>query len=767
MTRITTGARRAAGSESILSPLREHVLAENLARELIKGLISYNLPLPNCAFFLPARNLATVSVLVSSAAGTAAVMKAARGVTPGGFFLDVTVGHSAPARLAWDQQMRPLARQPFKARTTEELMALLSAVATAILAAIIVSMLYFGRDIFVPVALAILLSFVLAPLVGLLQRIRVARGFAVVSVVILAFSLIFTIGSLLATQLTQLAGELPRYQSTISEKIQSFRDTKAGRGTLERASDMLKDLSKELDKPKDAASEHAPRSTIAPKAPGPLTPVPVEVRQPDPGALESLRTLISPLVHPLATTGIIIIFVIFILLQREDLRNRLIRLAGSSDLQRTTAALDDAASRLSRLFLTQLILNGAFGLVIGSGLWLIGIPSAILWGILAAALRFVPYIGAVIAAAFPLALAVAVDPGWSMLLWTLALFFVVEPVLGHVIEPMVYGHSTGLSPVAVVASATFWTALWGPIGLVLATPLTVCLVVLGRHVERLEFLDVMFGDRPALSPPEIFYQRMLAGDPTEAAEKAEEFLKERSLTSYYDEVALKGLQLAQADAERGALEQERLTKIRDAVSEFAADLSDQDKPLGKGNPTTDAEASSAVESVEESATNEDLPILRREMLPPEWQAGYPIVCIAGRSLIDEAAAIMLAQLSTAHGMAARVEGAAALSTTNIFRLDPVGIMIVCLVYLDANAPAHMRYSVRRLRRKLPKATIILGCWVKDVAPAALESLRESAKADLVAASLGEAVKLCIAAAVAATDQGHAIANEEKSKPDAA
>jgi predicted PurR-regulated permease PerM len=174
--------------------------------------------------------------------------------------------------------------------------------------------------------------------------------------------------------------------------------------------------------------------------------------------------LISPLLHPLATTGIIIIFVIFILLQREDLRNRLIRLAGSHDLQRTTAALDDAAARLSRLFLFQLMLNGAFGAAIGSGLWLIGIPSAILWGILAAVLRFVPYIGAVIAAAFPLALTLAVDPGWSMLLWTLALFLIVEPVVGHVIEPMVYGHSTGLSPVAVVASATFWTALWGPSG---------------------------------------------------------------------------------------------------------------------------------------------------------------------------------------------------------------------------------------------------------------------------------------------------------------
>jgi predicted PurR-regulated permease PerM len=629
--------------------------------------------------------------------------------------------------------------QPFKARTSEELIALLSAVATAILAVIIIMMLYFGREIIIPIALAILLSFVLAPLVGLLQRTRVPRGFAVVSVVIFAFALIFAMGSLLASQLTQLAGDLPRYQSTISEKIQLFRDTTAGRGTLERASGMLKDLSKELEKPK--APTPAPGEAKAPT----LTPVPVEVRQPDPSALESLQTLISPLLHPLATTGIIIIFVIFILLQREDLRNRLIRLAGSHDLQRTTAALDDAAGRLSRLFLIQLLLNATFGVVIGTGLWLIGVPSAILWGILAAVLRFVPYIGAAIAAAFPLVLAVAVDPTWSMLLWTLALFLVVEPIVGHVIEPMVYGHSTGLSPVAVVASATFWTALWGPIGLVLATPLTVCLVVLGRHVERLEFLDVMFGDRPALSPPEIFYQRMLAGDPTEASEKAEEFLKERSLTSYYDEVALKGLQLAQADADRGALDIERLMKIRDAVGEFSNNLSDQeDRPPPNVRSTSDAEATSAVESVAEDA-GYDVPVLRKEDLPPEWQGEHPVLCVAGRTLIDEAAAIMLGQLSTAHGLPARVEGAEALSTSNIFRLETVGVAIVCLVYMDASSPAHMRYSVRRLRRKLPKATIILGCWLKDIEPAALEQLREGAKADLAAASLADAVKLSIEA----------------------
>lgn len=638
-----------------------------------------------------------------------------------------------------------MVRQPFKARTPEELIALQSAVATAILAVIFVATLYFGREIIIPIALAVLLSFVLAPLVGLLQRVRVPRGLAVVSVVVMAFAVIFAMGSLLASQLTQLASDLPRYQSTISEKIQLFRDTTAGRGTLERASGMLKDLSKELDKPKDAPSVLSASANS--KAAAPLTPVPVEVRQPDPGALESLQSLISPLLHPLATTGIIIIFVIFILLQREDLRNRLIRLAGSHDLQRTTAALDDAAARLSRLFLIQLLLNGTFGVIIGFGLWLIGVPSAILWGILAAVLRFVPYIGAAIAAAFPLALAVAVDPTWSMLLWTLALFLIVEPIVGHVIEPMVYGHSTGLSPVAVVASATFWTALWGPIGLVLATPLTVCLVVLGRHVERLEFLDVMFGDRPALSPPEIFYQRMLAGDPTEASDKAEEFLKERSLTSYYDEVALKGLQLAQADAGRGALDEQRLTKIRDAVGEFANNISDQeDRPLPKVNSTTDAEATSAVETVAEDAPYEHLPILKTEDLPLEWQGEHPVLCVAGRSLLDEAAAIMLGQLSTAHGLAARVEAAEALSTANIFRLETAGVAIVCLVYLDASSPAHMRYSVRRLRRKLPKATIILGCWMRGMEPAALEGLKDGTKADLFASTMGEALKLSVEAA---------------------
>ncbi len=272
-------------------------------------------------------------------------------------------------------------------------------------------------------------------------------------------------------------------------------------------------------------------------------------------------------------------------------------------------------------------------------------------------------------------------------------------------------------------------------------------MVLGRHVERLKFLDVMFGDRPALSPPEIFYQRMLAGDPTEASDKAEEFLKERSLASYYDEVALKGLQLAQADADRGALDQERLKVVRDAAIEFASNLSDQDdRPAPKFRSTSSAEATSAVESVAEDAPYENLPVIRKEDLPPAWQGEYPLLCVAGRSLIDEAAAIMLGQLATAHGLTSRIEGPETLTTANIFRLQAEGVAMVCLIYMDGSGPAHMRYSVRRLRRKLPHATIILCCWLKDSDPAELERLLEMSKADLIANSLGQALDLASKAA---------------------
>jgi hypothetical protein len=463
------------------------------------------------------------------------------------------------------------------------------------------------------------------------------------------------------------------------------------------------------------------------------------VRQPPPTALESIAALISPLLRPLTTTGIVAIFVIFILFQREDLRDRFIKLAGSHDLRKTTTALDDAATRLSRLFLLQLALNAAFGVVIGAGLWLIGVPSPILWGILGAILRFVPYVGAFISAVFPLTLAAAVDPGWSMLLWAAALFLVTEAGIGQVIEPLAFGHSTGLSPVAIVASATFWTALWGPVGLVLATPLTVCLVVLGRHVERFKFLDVMLGDRPALLPSEFFYQRMLAADPAEAVDKAEEFLKERSLSTYYDDVALPGLKLAQNDLARGALDRSQSEKIKAAVIEVVDDLADEEDRHPQGGTTRDAEAAVALASVNESAAD-DLPVLVGTELAPEWQADRPVICAAGRGPLDEAVAVMLAQLLEKHGLRSRVESADSIGIFNVLRLDTSGVAMVCLSYLDVASAAHMRYVIRRLRRRLPGAKIVLGCWV---AAADAVALGAAAKPDATATTLRQAVKLCL------------------------
>jgi predicted PurR-regulated permease PerM len=601
----------------------------------------------------------------------------------------------------------------------------------AIVFAIVIGALYMGRDVFVPIALAILLSFVLAPVVQALQRCRFPRGLSVGAVALLAFACIFALGGVLAAQITELAGDLPRYQATVHDKIETLRGATATSSTLQRAADVLQDLGQELNRPQSPVLA-TPGTNAAPEA----KPIPVEVRQPPPTPLESLSTLISPLLRPLTTTGIVAIFVIFILFQREDLRDRFIKLAGSHDLRKTTTALDDAATRLSRFFLIQLALNGGFGIIIGTGLWIIGVPSPILWGILSAVLRFVPYIGALISAVFPLALAAAVDPGWSMLAWTGGLYLIAEPLIGQVIEPIAYGHSTGLSPVAVVVSATFWTALWGPIGLVLATPLTVCLVVLGRHVERFAFLDVMLGDRPALLPSELFYQRMLAEDPAEAVDKAEEFLKERSLSAYYDDVALPGLQLAQNDLARGGLDRQQTEVIKQAVIEVVDDLEDEEDRTPVGGATRDAEAAAAVESASERIA--DLPVLAKEELTAAWQG--TILCAAGRSPLDEAAATMLAQLLRKHGLEARVESAEAVGIFNVSRLEVSGIAMICVSYLDGTSPAHMRYVIRRLRRRLPGVKIVLGCWLTgpDVA-----ALGKAAKPDAVAATLREAVKLCL------------------------
>ena len=574
-----------------------------------------------------------------------------------------------------------------------------SALPTVLLVVVVIAALYLAREVLVPIALALLLSFVLAPLVRILRTWYIPRWLGVIVAVIVGFAVIFGLGALMVSQVNQLATDLPRYQSTLSDKIQSLRGAAAGTGTLERASEVLKNLGKELDKPQITT---APPISLVPESTPPNKPIPVEVKQPDPGALQTLVALITPLIHPLTTTGIVVIFVIFILMQSQDLRNRMIRLVGASDLQRTTAALDDAGQRLSRLFLTQLALNAGFGLIIGAGLWGIGVPSAPLWGMLAMILRFVPYIGALISAIFPLILAAAVGPDWSMAIWTAALFLIVEPITGHVIEPMLAGQSTGLSPVAVVTSAAFWTWLWGPIGLVLATPLTMCMVVLGKHVPHLKFFDILLGDEPALRPEQLTYQRMLAGDPIEAVEQAQTYLKNEPLLEYYENILIEALKLAQADADSGHLDEERKQRIRDVVAELLDDLEEhEDAPKLASDETSGTKP--LIEEVKQSADPKE----RLNEIPEEWRVKKRVLCVPGRDLLGEAFALIISQLVSREGIGARAEDRDALSISRIFSLDTEDVGLVCLCFIGETTSAQIHYAVRRLRRKMPQAFIML------------------------------------------------------------
>jgi predicted PurR-regulated permease PerM len=547
-----------------------------------------------------------------------------------------------------------------------------SAASMLVVAVVAVAALYFAREVLVPIALAILLSFVLAPFVRLLQGWHIPRIVTVISIAVVAFASIAAISGIMLMQVNRLAEELPRYQSTLREKIQTLRGATTGRGTLSRAADVIQELGAELERALPGTT--GKRSTAPPTV--------VEIRQPDPGAMQTVALLIKPLIGPLATVGIVFLFVVFILMQREDLRNRLIRLGGIGDIQRTTSAMDDAGRRLSRLFLTQLALNAAFGTVIGLGLTVIGVPSAPLWGIFAMILRFVPYIGALLAAVFPLLLATAAGPGWAMVLWTALLFAIVEPLIGHVVEPLVLGRSSGLSPAAVVVSATFWTWLWGPIGLVLATPLTICLVVVGRHVDRLKFLDVMFGDEPVLSPAELVYQRMLASDSAEAVDQAELFLKDKSIIEFYEDVLLESLQLAHRDATSGELDDERLQRVRAAATEIIDDLGTYEEKPGLALPALTASAG-----------------------PEPGKAA--VLCIPGHGPFDEILASIIAQLAARRGLAARAESANALSMTRTEPLEIESVQCACLCFVGGGKPAQVRYALRRLRRKLQDVAIVL------------------------------------------------------------
>ncbi len=604
--------------------------------------------------------------------------------------------------------------------------------------AIIVAGLYLGREVLIPIAIAVLLSFVLGPLVNLLRRLRLPRFAAVLAAVLFASGIIGGLSAVIGVQVADLVQDVPRYQHTIERKVQGLREGSLGR-TMDYIANMNRAIhqgGEEEKKPEPAKPENSSKAN-PPKA-EPPKPIIVQVEERRPSPLELATTVLSPVMQPLATAGIVVVVLLFVLMQREDLRDRLIRLAGSSDLHRTTVAMDDAARRLSRYFLGQLALNTAFGVVIGLGLWIIGVPNPVLWAIFSAMMRFVPYIGAVLSAILPLALAAAVDPGWGMMLATLILFAVIEPLVGHVIEPLVYGHSTGLSPFSVLISALFWTWLWGPVGLLLSTPLTVCLVVLGRHVDRLEFLDVLFSNRPALTPVENFYQRMLADDPEEAQEHAEMILQECSLSAYYDDVVLKGLELAARDAARGVLTPDQKADIRTSITALVEDLEAREDGLPERSKT-----SKLIPPTEGdiACSSEPIPDPSPDDLPDAWRREGAVLLVAGRGFLDGAATAIADQLLRKRGFGTRQVPFAEVARVRLDAWDPGTPQAVCVISLALSGePAHLSRLVGRLRRKLDAVPLVAGLWRLDEPILSDETMRAKLGADDHVTSLRDLVE---------------------------
>lgn len=568
-----------------------------------------------------------------------------------------------------------------------------------LLAAVVI--LYYGQDVLVPFALATLLSFALAPLVTLLRRWAVPRVPAILLVVTFAFAVLGGFGLLVGSQLIQLAGNLPTYQTNIQQKIRAFHETAPGGGVIERATAMVRELGKEV--------------SPAPGSPGDDQSVPVVRLQPPPSSpMTVIREFAAPLLGPIGTAGIVVVFVIFMLLEREDLRNRLIRLIGG-DLYLTTEAIDETTQRVTRYLLMQLLVNATYALPIGIGLFLIGVPNALLWAVLAMVLRFIPYVGPFIAASFPIALSIAVAPGWDLMLWTVALFVVVELISNNMVEPWLYGSSTGISAFAIIIAATFWTSLWGPAGLFLSTPLTVCLAVLGRYVPQLRFLDVMLGSEPVLTPEQQVYQRMLAGDPDEVVQIAEEALKSQPLAAFYDEIMLPALRLAEQDRQRRALSAERRAVVTDCAMAVIAELADY----------------------EEAAA--DKPVKAGADSPLVW-SDVAVLSIAGRSGLDMTAAAMLGQLLERQGLGCRILPATAVAPDALPRLDLGGVQLVCLSYLGAAAVVQARQQCRRLRRRARDVTLVVGLWNRQVGDVTDDAQSAAISADLLATSLTEAAR---------------------------
>jgi len=601
----------------------------------------------------------------------------------------------------------------------------------------VLALLYFARDVLVPITLAVILSLLIAPLVRALRRIGLGQTLSVLAaVVVLAFSFAAVAG-VIGSQFVHMASSLPRYERTIEHKLRQLNAVTVVKfNGLTEALGRLTDRRTRIEQ---QAPAEQPRTLDQPNGGVPTVPIPVELHEAPPNGLQVIQKVVGSVWVPIETTGIVLVVLIFVLLEHESLRDRFIRIAGGSDIRLTTLAINDAGERLSRFFVSQFAVNLGLGLMVWIGLSVIGLPHPLLWGALAGVLRFVPYVGVWIAALCSVLMAAAVDPGWTLALTTLGLFVAVELIAGQLVEPQLYGHTTGLSPLSVVIAAIFWSWLWGPIGLIVSTPLTLCLLVAGRHIKALSLLDVLLGDAHALTMPERFYQRALSADSNELIAAARAFLKRDTFANYCDLVLMPALHLARVDVLAGAINDEQQNKVRSAIVAVIGAIAEQRRWLPRRQRQS---------SVLDSSNIGRQLRKQREQISGRWQGplvvppGSVVVCVGLGSGADDLATELLVRILREQKIDARHMSLEDMATPP----PPEAADAVAIAYVVSAFPNEERSrgetTTEELRKRFPRA-----CIVSVLLPGMLlepdNGIDRIEAADKAATSLGQAVEICI------------------------
>lgn len=611
--------------------------------------------------------------------------------------------------------------------------------------ATVLGLLYFARDILVPVALAFILSLLIAPLVRALRRLGLSQTWSVLATVLMLAVTFGAVATVIGTQLVGMAANLPRYERTLERKLETLNKVTLGRiNTLSAQAERAFNRHEEAAQPQPQTSTQTPGETQAlatATAALPKAPIPVELHEAPANPLQVMEKVLGSIWVPIETAGIVLVVLVFVLLEQEALRDRFIRIAGGTDIRLTTLVINEAGDRLSRFFVSQFAVNFGIGALVWVGLSIIGLPHPLVWAALTTMLRFVPYVGVWIAALSATLLAAAVDAGWSTAFATLGLFVVVELIAAQLVEPQLYGHTTGLSPLSVVIAAIFWSWLWGPIGLIVSTPLTLCLLVAGRHIKALNLLDVLLGDTQALTMPQRFYQRALSADSDEIIARAREFLKRNSFANYCDLVLMPALHLARIDLESGAISTDQQLKVRSAIVSVIAAIGGENRGLSRRRLRP---------SVLDKSSAGRLLRQQREMISGRWQgplevpAGSVIVCVGLGTMADDLATELLVRILRDQKIDARHMSVEDFSAAP----PPNAADAVSIVYVVSAFPSEERERGdaigQEMRQRFPQACIVAvflpGMLLQ---PESAGGGVEMRGADKSASSLGHAVQICL------------------------